>query len=207
MATFAPAHAQNVPAFQTGTLIPGDALKGITQGRYGSAGTILGDSNGRGVNPFSVTSSGYGFCVNDALTTGAYNAICIGFNEAGNAALSLRSSGGASAGFQIDVNGTVVDLDFSGAYIDFDNVGAVGTTIFTLPNASIIAPTRCYTVAAAQILRITAPTGETISIDDTTTTSAGGSIESSAPHSSVCLHSREGAKWVARSVVGGWTPD
>jgi hypothetical protein len=196
------AFAQRTPAFQDGVLVPGDALKAITQGRYGAAGGIAGDAFGRGLNPFSVTSSGLGFCVNDAVTTGPYNSLCIGYED-GAAVISLNGYGGAATTFSLMINGTPIDLNYSGQILDFDNAGATTTTEITLPGASPIAPTRCYTVVETFLLKLTAPVGNTIALGTGTGTS-GSSIESDSPHSSVCLHARVGGEWIARSVTGEW---
>jgi len=105
-----PAYAQRVPAYQDGSdLVPGDALKFLTNGRYGKAGGLAGDAQGKGLNPFSITDlNALGLSTNSAATTGAYNALGLGHDTSGNPLLSWASYGEAAKALQVTADGTTI---------------------------------------------------------------------------------------------------
>jgi hypothetical protein len=90
-----PVFAQSVPLFQEGQVLPNDVAKFTRNGVARNPGTIAGDNNGMGVNPFAATDNGQlGICSNSRKTTGPYAQICIGHDTAGNALLDVSSRAG-----------------------------------------------------------------------------------------------------------------
>ncbi len=102
-----------------------------------------------------------------------------------------------------DYTVTTASVDLIGN--QFDNLGATNTVNFTLPTA-IVGVNYGFCVAAAFPLRITAPSGVTISVDGDTTVS-GGHIENSTPFDYIELEAISTTKWVARFVTGDWSID
>jgi hypothetical protein len=83
----------------------------------------------------------------------------------------------------------------------FDNIGATGTVIFTLPSA-VRNNNFCFTVDAAFTLRIAAhDAADKIAIGGTNSL-AGGNIQASAPFAGICIKSHRAGQWVTTS-----TPD
>lgn len=102
-------YAQKTPVFQSGTIIPGDLVKGTTQGLISDVGGLAGDALGYGVNPFSIYDrGGDGLVINSATTSGAYQSLSLGHDSDGNALLSVQSHNGATDKLlNCDINGSV----------------------------------------------------------------------------------------------------
>lgn len=126
-----PALAQRTPAYQDGTVSAGDALKAITQGRYGKTGGLSGDANGLGLNPHSTTdNNGLGECFNNVKTGLPHNALCLGHNPDGNGLITLDSYGGLEAKeLKFRINGT--------EYTFPSEVAVVGSDVAVANNAAL----------------------------------------------------------------------
>lgn len=113
----APAQAQRTPVYQSGTLgASSNIAKYFANGLIGDGSGLLGDTNGKGVNPFAVTDViGLGVCSNSAVTNGPFQAFCLGHDATG-ALLTIDSYGGAAAGdFRVRKNGAYYVWPGSGA--------------------------------------------------------------------------------------------
>ena len=100
------AHAQST-VVQSGTVTPGHAVRWISNGVVGDAGTAASGS----LTSLGVTNgSGPGFCVNSGPITAAYNAFCLSASTTGGGVLSLDNYGGATGGFSIKLNGATQGL-------------------------------------------------------------------------------------------------
>ena len=96
--------------------------------------------------------------------------------------------------------------------IQFDNLGAGGTVIFTLPNDPIIdpnygAPIYGFTVAAAQTLQINVGNGAATINNGGSVGSAGGHVTCATVGAYIELTNYDtggGRKWVVKSVTGTW---
>lgn len=106
--TALPAVAQRTPLFQSGGVIaPGDIAKIVSNGIAVDAGGVLGDTNGKGVNPFAIfDNNGQGVCSNTAATSTGYNALCIGHDASGNGLITLDSFGVANGVLNFRINGS-----------------------------------------------------------------------------------------------------
>lgn len=85
----------------------------------------------------------------------------------------------------------------------FDNTGATGTVVFTLP--SYAAGLRyCFTVTAAQTLEVLAPASNHIAIGTANSASAGN-IQAGAVYSTACIVATSVSnQWAATSTTGSW---
>lgn len=85
----------------------------------------------------------------------------------------------------------------------FDNIGATGSVVLTLPTAA--AGLRyCGAVYAAQTLEFLAGASDKIA-SGTTEGAAGGNIQASLPYASVCFEAHAAGQWVVTSQTGTWT--
>lgn len=91
-------------------------------------------------------------------------------------------------------------------HVHFDNRGAVGDLVFTLPAAAagLRFGFACYVPAA--YLRVTAAGADNIAIG-TSNSVDGGYVRSNAPFSFLVLEAHAAGQWVASSEVGTWTVD
>lgn len=87
----------------------------------------------------------------------------------------------------------------------FNNTGAAGEVDFTLP-AAAAGLNYCFTVDAAQIVKVIAASGEKVAIGASNST-ASGNFTSNAPFSTACFYGLKAGQWVARSVTGSWAPN
>lgn len=104
------AHAQTVQ--QSGTITAGHAVRWITNGVIGDAGTAASGS----LTSVGVTNNGgQGVCVNSAVTTAVgYNQLCLSVGTATAGVITLQNYGTAAAqALQFNVNGTVISLPSS----------------------------------------------------------------------------------------------
>lgn len=101
--------AQNIPVFQSGTALAHHAIKFTgSNGLMMDAGGLLGDVNGLGLKPFSITDPGLGLALRSAASGLAHSAFQLGFDGSGNALLQLSAEGGAtSKTLKCSVNGIV----------------------------------------------------------------------------------------------------
>lgn len=101
--TSAPALAQSV--IQSGSVTPGHAVRWVSNGVVGDAGTAASGS----LTSLGVTNNGGpGVCVNSASTSGPYNQICLAATTNGGTKISSYAYGGATTpGITFDINGSV----------------------------------------------------------------------------------------------------
>src|SRR5215204_4884513 len=95
---------ERMPLYQDGAASDSDVLKISSNGLLSKAGALLGDANGRGTNPFSVTTGdtpgavtntpGLGLSFNSDLTGNPYSALSIGHDDDHNGLIALDSYGG-----------------------------------------------------------------------------------------------------------------
>jgi hypothetical protein len=197
-----------------------------------AAGSVLGNATGASAAPSATaapvlgvasTTSGslalYSAASANAVTiqqegaTSAYNFNLP--NTAGTSGQVLTSGGGGatamtwatvlSAGFTVSTktaNYTVV----SGTddWKRFDNSGASGSVVFTLPSSPAAGDNYCFLVATAQTLEILAATGETITMANVTG-AAAGNLQANAVGSSVCLYFESATAAYAWASEGAWS--
>jgi hypothetical protein len=120
--------------------------------------------------------------------------ITCGTTTGGNSALTRASK---TTGY------TVTSAD-DGTY--FDNIGAGGTVIFTLPTSPSTAQRNCYFAGAAQIVEILAPASTKINVGTTASATAGNMQSTAAIGNTVCLYALSSTQWVAAGTPSGtWT--
>jgi hypothetical protein len=93
-------------------------------------------------------------------------------------------------------------LDSQSGY-HFDNLGASGTVIATLPPADA-GLYYCFAVMAAQTFELLARGGNRIA-DGGNLSADGGNIQSNTPYSSVCMEAHDTTTWIVSSIRGTWT--
>lgn len=93
------AHAQTTVR-QSGNITPGHAVRWISPGVIGDAGTASAGS----LSSLGVTNSGPGICQNSGVTSAAYNRICL-TATATAAGITIDNIGGATGSFTLTVNG------------------------------------------------------------------------------------------------------
>jgi hypothetical protein len=222
-ATIAPAWSQRTPLFQSGTMVPGDVLKSVSNGMAARAGDVNGDVLGRGVNPFAITDNNeLGICSNTAPTDGPYRRICIGHEPDGDALLSVDAMGGAAtSAFRIRVDGsylaaidapeTSMPLNKTANYTiesgdygrGFTNAAAAGSIDLTL-QAGAVNGRNCFYIVEAQQVRIVAP-GTSQIATESGISAEGGNVASAVPNSTMCLTLLSTGVWMATSSTGLWT--
>lgn len=98
----------------SGSYVPGHAVRQNSQGVLGDAGGAAGSTapNSKYLSEIGVTNTGTPVCINDALITGAYHALCFGANVAnGGALISYQAlKGAAPLPLVLNVNGTPINL-------------------------------------------------------------------------------------------------
>lgn len=85
----------------------------------------------------------------------------------------------------------------------FDNIGATGSVVLTLPTAAA-GLNYCMAVYASFTLEALAQTGDKIA-SGTTEGASGGNIQSASPYDSVCFEAHGTNQWVVTSQTGTWT--
>lgn len=85
----------------------------------------------------------------------------------------------------------------------FDNIGASGSVVLTLPTAAA-GLQYCMAVYASFTLEALAQTGDKIA-SGTTEGASGGNIQSASPYNSVCFEAHGANQWVVTSITGTWT--
>lgn len=120
----------------------------------------------------------------------------------GTTAGGLPVGGGAAALRLVSKtsNYTVLTSD-NGTY--FNNIGAGGTVIFSLP-AGAAGLSYSFLVDASQILRILAVGGDFIA-QGTLNSASGGNIQSNLPCSFLTLVCYKATQWAVTSSEGSWT--
>ena len=99
LALAASAHAQSGnPTKQSGHITPGHMTMWVTNGVIGDGGTAAQGN----LSSVGVTASGPAICQNSAVTTVAYNQICLGVTST-SATLSVTNVGGATGGLTLNV--------------------------------------------------------------------------------------------------------
>lgn len=116
------------------------------------------------------------------------------------------TSGGLPVGVSVlklatkTTNYTVL-VDDTGTH--FDNIGASGTVIFTLPTAAA-GLSFGFLVDAAHTVEVLALSGDHIAIGGTNSAS-GGNVQSNLPYAFIGVECHKATQWVATSTVGAWT--
>jgi|SRR5215472_4896016 len=110
-------------------------------------------------------------------------------------------SGGALLRQTKTANYTLTAAD-AGTY--FDNIGALSEVDFTLPATPSATQVNGFVIAAAQLIKIIAPVGTTISLGSTATTD-GGFVSCPDPGANLVLYAVTQAQWVSLSLSGGWS--
>lgn len=88
---------------QSGAVTPGHAVKWVTNGVVGDAGTAASGT----LTSLGVTNNGGpAFCANSGPITGPYNQLCLSAGTTTGGKISLYNFGGATGGFVFDLNGT-----------------------------------------------------------------------------------------------------
>lgn len=85
----------------------------------------------------------------------------------------------------------------------FDNTGAAGEVDFTLP-AAASGLNYCFSVYAAQTLKVIANTGDKIAVGASNSATTGN-ITNNAVYGSVCLEAHGTGQWIASTATGAWT--
>ncbi len=85
----------------------------------------------------------------------------------------------------------------------FNNTGASGTVIFTLPPAADQLQ-YCFFRTAAQLLRVDAGPSVKISVG-VNQTANDGYVEATTDQAGICLEAHGANQWLARSIIGTWT--
>lgn len=115
---------ERMPLYQDGTATVHDVLKIATNGLLSKAGGVSGDVNGRGMNPYSITTGnlpgsasnvpGLGLGLNSDRTDKPYSALSFGHDSDHNGLIALDTYNGmVSKAVKIRLNG--VFYDFPGA--------------------------------------------------------------------------------------------
>jgi hypothetical protein len=135
LACAGPASAQRTPTYQGGAIHPNDLGKFQANGGLTGVGGVLGDANGRGVNPFSILDvQDKGLCLNSAVTGGRYNALCLGHDANNNALITLDSYGGLNPTIlNCRINGVLVTNCLSGGSVTSLSIRP-GTGLGSLPD-------------------------------------------------------------------------
>lgn len=89
--------------------------------------------------------------------------------------------------------------------VHFDNNGASGQVIFTLP-APDTGLNYCFAATATQAIQVKAAGGVRIRVGNSTT-AADGYIGATGPTPSVCVRAQTAAAWLVTSIAGSWTID
>jgi hypothetical protein len=197
-----------------------------------AGGTVLGNATGSTAAPtatatpvlgvasttngtLTLQASGTAFGVtiqNTGVTPGSYN-----FNlplTAGVTGQVLTSAGGGSspmtwssvvtAAFTVSSKTTAYNVLASADWTRFDNTGAGGSVIGTLPASPTAGDNWCFLVTAAQTFEILANTGETITMGNTTGASAGN-LQSNTIGSSACIYFESATAAYVWASNGSWT--
>jgi len=91
------------------------------------------------------------------------------------------------------------------SYREFDNNGAAGAVVFSLP-ASVVGLANGYAVMEAQDLTVDPPTGVTIYYGEGLSTLPGQALMANTVGSYIKIRCRTATEWLAESVIGGWNP-
>lgn len=197
-----------------------------------AAGTVLGNPTGSAAAPSatatpvlgvaSTTSGSLGF-----YNSGSANAVTIqapagataayNFNlpiAPGTAGQALVSEGGGStamqwasilaANFTVTSKTTAFTITSAADFTRYDNTGAGGSVVFTLPASPSAGDNWCFAVTAAQTLEVLANTGETINVGGTVSASAGN-IQSSTVGANACLAFHSATAAYAEAFTGPWS--
>lgn len=115
---------------QSGTVTPGHAAYWSSSGVIADGGTAAsGNLTSLGVT----NNGGPGICVNSAVNTAPYNAICLSTTTNGNGVLTVQNYNGAIAGsLSFLVNGTVIDIASVNVTIGTTSItgGATGRVLY-----------------------------------------------------------------------------
>ena len=197
-----------------------------------ASGTVLGNATGSSAAPTATAAPVLGVASTTSGSLGLYssasaNAVTIqqegatsayNFNlpnTVGSAGQVLTSQGGGStamtwssvltAAFTVSTKTSAYPV-VAGAddWKRFDNSGAGGSVIFTLPASPSVGDNFCFLVATAQTLEILANTGETITMANVTGASAGN-LQTNTVGSSVCIYFESATAAYAWASEGAWS--
>lgn len=200
-----------------------------------AAGTVLGNATGSTAAPTATSAPVLGVASTTSGTLGLFssgtaNAITIqnvgataayNFNlpnTAGTSGQAMLSQGGGStamtwgavvtAAFTVSSKTTGYQVASAGAddWKRFDNTGAGGSVVFTLPTTANLAAgdNWCFLVTAAQTLEILANTGETLTMGNVTG-AAAGNLQANTVGSSICIYMGSTTAGYVWAFNGTWT--
>lgn len=114
---------------QSGTVTPGHAVRWVTSGVVGDAGTAASGS----LSSLGVTNNGGpGVCVNSGPITGSYNSICLKATTANGGIIAVDNVGGATGGFSFTLNGVAQGLATVNLPVTVDDLSCFADTSGTL---------------------------------------------------------------------------
>lgn len=87
--------------------------------------------------------------------------------------------------------------------VNYDNTGAAGEVDFTLPTAAV-GLNNCFTVVAAQTLKVIAAASTTLTIGNSAS-AAAGNVTNATAGSTVCFEAVSTTSWIAKTATGTWT--
>lgn len=196
-----------------------------------AAGTVLGNATGSSAAPTATAAPVLGVASTTSGTLGLYssgtaNKITIqnvgataayNFNlpnTVGSSGQVLTSAGGggsamtwstlATAALTVSSQTTAFNVTAAADATRYDNTGAAGSIIGTLPASPTAGDNWCFLVSAAQTLEVLANTGETINFGGTVSASAGN-IQSSTVGSSACLYFESATVAYIWGSTGTWS--
>ena len=190
------------------TIATGSA--GTGTGANGTVGNVIFAPGGTTGATLTPTLLALGSGTTNAFPGLKRNGTAVNFRLADNSAdapitASTGTFSGALTGYEATTTKT---SNYNVAVADvaqhFDNTGASGEVDFTLP-AYAAGLRYCFTVTAAQTLKVIAPASNKIAIG-TTNSAAAGNITASATYSTACIYATAVSnQWVAESTTGSWT--
>jgi hypothetical protein len=112
--------------YQSGNVTPNHAVRWITNGIVGDAGTA---ANGF-LSSIGVLAQGPGLCQQSAAPPSPYNQLCLGVNTAGAATISLQNYGGAAAqNLNFVINGVTYPFPYTIGGIVGPSTSTVGDLV------------------------------------------------------------------------------
>ena len=86
----------------------------------------------------------------------------------------------------------------------FNNSGAGGSVVLTLPSSPATNQVNCGMVEAAQTLEFLAPASTKINVGNTAS-AAAGNVQSNTTYDFLCVVAVSSTQWMATNILGTWT--